>query len=138
MRKLNEIASDLQTLLASGFQTVRISVSQSPAQLLSEIRAINPDSLPGVIIAFDSLNYQGMSMTVVCRVKLILIDQFRSGSDQRALSALQAASGLMAFFPADGKEINGVYYYPQDCVSASPDPQFAAIAIGLEIKQGSL
>ena len=138
MRKLNEIASDLQTLLSAGFQTVRISVSQSPAQLLSEIRAINPDSLPGVIIAFDSLNYQGMSMTVVCRVKLILIDQFRSGSDQRALSALQAASGLMAFFPADGKEINGVYYYPQDCVSASPDPQFAAIAIGLEIKQGSL
>ena len=138
MRSLNEIASDLQSLLASGFQTVRISVSQSPAQLLSEIRAINPDSLPGVVIAFDSLKYQGMSMTVVCRVKLILIDQFRAGSDQRALSVLEAASGLMALFPPDGKEINGVYYYPQDSVSASPDPQFAAIAIGLEIKQGSL
>ena len=138
MRSLNEIASDLQTLLASGFQTVRISVSQSPAQLLSEIRAINPDSLPGVIIAFDSLDYQGMSMTVVCRVKLILIDQFRAGSDQRALSALQAGSALAALFPADGTEINGVWYYPAGCAAVSPDPQYAALAFTLEVKQGSV
>ena len=138
MRSLNEIASDLQTLLASGFQTVRISVSQSPAQLLSEIRAINPDSLPGVVIAFDSLDYQGMSMTVVCRVKLILIDQFRAGSDQRALSALQAGSSLMTLFPADGKEINGVWYYPAGCAPVSPDPQYAALAFTIEVKQGSV
>lgn len=138
MRSLNEIASDLQTLLASGFQTVRISVSQSPAQLLSEIRSINPDSLPGVVIIFDSLNYQGMSMTVVCRVKLILIDQFRAGSDQRAMSVLEAASGLMALFPPDGKEINGVWYYPAGCAPASPDSQYAALAVGLEVKQGSV
>ena len=138
MRSLNEIASDLQTLLASGFQTVRISVSQSPAQLLSEIRAINPDSLPGVVIAFDSLDYQGMSMTVVCRVKLILIDQFRAGSDQRALSALQAGSSLMTLFPADGKEINGVWYYPAGCATVSPDPQYAALAFTIEVKQGSV
>ena len=138
MRSLNEIASDLQTLLASGFQTVRISVSQSPAQLLSEIRAINPDSLPGVVIAFDSLDYHGMSMTVVCRVKLILIDQFRAGSDQRALSALQAGSALAALFPADGKEINGVWYYPAGCAPVSPDPQYAALAFSIEVKQGSV
>ena len=138
MRSLNEIASDLRTLLSSGFQTVRISVSQSPAQLLSEIRAINPDSLPGVVIAFDSLDYQGMSMTVVSRVKLILIDQFRAGSDQRALSALQAGSALAALFPADGKEINGVWYYPAGCAPVSPDPQYAALAFSIEVKQGSV
>ena len=137
MRSLNEIASDLRTLLSSGFQTVRISVSQSPAQLLSEIRAINPDSLPGVVIAFDSLDYQGMSMTVVSRVKLILIDQFRAGSDDRALSAFEAASDLAALFPPDGKEINGTFFYPSDCVAASPDSGYAVIAAGIEIKQGS-
>ena len=138
MRKLNEIASDLRTLLAPEFQTVRISSLQSGDQLLREIKAINPEKLPGVIIVFDSLKYLGMSMTSAARVKLILVDQFRSGSDERAMSVLEAASDLMTLFPPDGKEINGVYYYPQDCVSASPDPQFAAIAIGLEIKQGSI
>ncbi len=138
MRKLNEIAADLRDLLSTKVQTVRISALQTHEQLLKEIKAINPDKLPGVIIVFDGLQYEGMAMTVTEQATLILVDQFRAGSDQRAMSVLEAASGLMALFPPDGKEINGVYYYPQDCVSASPDPQFAAIAIGLEVKQGSI
>ena len=138
MRKLNEIATDLRGVLTEYFRTVRISAVQTSDQLLKEIKAINPDKLPGVIIVFDGLQYEGMAMTNTGRVTLVLIDQFRSGSDERALSLFQAGSALITLFPADGKEINGVYYYPQDCVSASPDPQFAAIAIGLEIKQGSV
>ena len=138
MRKLNEIAGDLRALLAAGFQTVRISALRSGEQLLREIKAINPEKLPGVIIAFDSLNYQGMSMTAVCRVKLILVDQFRAGSDQRALSALQAGSALAAMFPPDGREINGVWYFPAECATVSPDPQFAALAVTIEVKQGSV
>ena len=138
MRKLNEIATDLQGVLTEYFRSVRISAVQTSDQLLKEIKAINPEKLPGVIIVFDGLQYEGMAMTVTEQATLILVDQFRAGSDQRAMSVLEAVSGLMALFPPDGKEINGVYYYPQDCVSASPDPQFAAIAIGLEIKQGSI
>lgn len=138
MRKLNEIATDLRGVLTEYFRTVRISAVQTSDQLLKEIKAINPEKLPGVIIVFDSLNFEGMAMTNTGRVTLVLIDQFRSGSDERALSLFQAGSSLMTLFPADGKEINGVWYYPLDCVSATPDSQYAALAIGLEVKQGSI
>jgi hypothetical protein len=138
MRKLNEIATDLRGVLTEYFRTVRISAVQTSDQLLKEIKAINPEKLPGVIIIFDNLNFEGMAMTNTGRVTLVLIDQFRSGSDERALSLFQAGSSLMTLFPADGKEINGVYYYPLDCVAASPDSQYAALAIGLEVKQGSI
>ena len=138
MRKLNEIATDLRGVLTEYFRTVRISAVQTSDQLLKEIKAINPEKLPGIIIVFDNLNFEGMAMTNTGRVTLVLIDQFRSGSDERALSLFQAGSSLMTLFPADGKEINGVYYYPLDCVAASPDSQYAALAIGLEVKQGSI
>ena len=138
MRKLNEIATDLRGVLTEYFRTVRISAVQTSEQLLKEIKAINPEKLPGVIIIFDNLNFEGMAMTNTGRVTLVLIDQFRSGSDERALSLFQAGSSLMTLFPADGKEINGVYYYPLDCVAASPDSQYAALAVGLEVKQGSV
>lgn len=137
MRKLNEIAGDLRDLLSSKFQTVRISASQTSGQLLKEIRAINPEKLPGVIIVLNNLKFNGSAMTSTMAVKLILADQFRSGSDERALSVLQAGSSLLDLFPADGREINGVWYYPADCIAASPDAQYAALAVGLEIKQGS-
>ena len=138
MSKLHEIAADLRDLLSTKVQTVRISALQTHEQLLKEIKAINPDKLPGVIIVLDSLTFDGMAMTNTGRVTLVLIDQFRSGSDERALSLFQAGSALITLFPADGKEINGVWYYPLDCVSATPDSQYAALAIGLEIKQGSV
>jgi hypothetical protein len=138
MRKLNEIAADLRDLLGTKFQTVRISAMQNPGQLIQEIKAINPEKLPGVIVAFESLKFNGTSMTNTERIKLILVDQFRAAADQRALSVFQAAGSLLELFPADGREINGVWYYPADCAAASPDPQFAALAVGLEVKQGSV
>ncbi len=138
MRKLNEIAGDLRDLLLTKFQTVRISALQTSDQLLEEIQAVNPEKLPCVIIGFDNLKFDGSSMTNTLKLKLILTDQFRSGSDERALSVFQAGSGLLELFPADGREINGVWYYPVDCIAASPDAQYAALSIGLEIKQGSL
>ena len=138
MRKLNEIAADLRDLLDTKFQTVRISAMQNSDQLIKEIKAINPEKLPGVIVAFESLEFNGTGMTNTERIKLVLVDQFRAAADQRALSVFQAAGSLLDLFPADGREINGVYYYPLDCVTASPDPQFAALAVGLEIKQGSV
>ena len=137
MRKLNEIASDLRTLLAPEFQTVRISSLQSGDQLLREIKAINPEKLPGVIIVFDSLNFEGMAMTNTAHLTLVLVDQFRAGSDERAMSVFKAASDLAALFPPDGKEINGTYFYPADCVASGIDSDHAVIAVGIEIKQGS-
>ena len=138
MRKLNEIAGDLRDLIGTKFRTVRISAMQNSDQLIKEIRAINPEKLPGVIVAFEGLKFNGTSMTNTERIKLVLVDQFRAAADQRALSVFQAAGSLLELFPADGREINGVWYYPADCAAVSPDPQFAALAVGLEIKQGSV
>lgn len=138
MRKLHEIAGDLRDLLLTKFQTVRISALQNSDQLLTEIQAVNPEKLPGVIIGFHNLKFDGSSVTNTLQLKLILVDQFHAGSDERALSVFQAASGLLELFPADGREINGGWYYPADCIAASPDAQYAALEIGLEIKQGSI
>ena len=112
MRKLNEIAADLRDLLGTKFQTVRISAMQNSIQLIQEIKAINPEKLPGVIVAFEMLKFNGASMTNTERIKLVLVDQFRAAADQRALSVFQAAGSLLDLFPACGREINGVWYYP--------------------------
>ena len=138
MRKLNEIVTDLKNLLTPDFQTVRISALQNSDQLLKEIQAINPDRLPAVIIVFDGLEYDGDAFTNTAQFTLILIDQFKAGSDDRALSVQNAAGTLMQLFPADGREINGVWYYPDDCVTASPDSHVTAVAIGISAKQGSI
>ena len=103
MRKLNEIAADLRDLLGTKFQTVRISAMQNSGQLIKEIKAINPEKLPGVIVAFESLEFNGTSMTNTERIKLVLVDQFRAAADQRSLSVFQAAGSLLDLFPADGK-----------------------------------
>ncbi len=137
MRKLNEIAGDLRTLLGDHFRTVRISALQTSDQLLKEIKAINPEKLPGVIVVFDSLNFDGMSMTNTAHLTLVLVDQFRAGSDERAMSVFKAASELAALFPPEGMEVNGTYYYPADCVASGTDSDYAVIAVGIEIKQGS-
>lgn len=138
MRKLNEIATDLKTLLSNDFETVRISALQSSDQLLKEIQAINPEKLPGVIIVFDGLEFDGEAFTNTAKFTLILIDRFKAGSDDRALSVQNAAGRLMLLFPAEGREINCVWYYPDDCVTASPDPHTAAVAVGISAKQGSI
>ena len=137
MRKLHEICDDVRDLLLMKFQTVRISALQTSDQLLSEIRAINPDKLPGVIIVFDGWNFDGMSMTNTAHLTLVLVDRFRAGSDERALSVFQAGSDLVGLFPPDGMELNGTYFYPVDCQAASPDSGFAVLAVGIEVKQGS-
>ena len=138
MRKLNEIATDLRNLLTDKFSTIRISALQTSDQLLKEIQAINPEKLPGVIIVFDGLKFEGEAFTNTAEFTLVLVDRFKAGGEDRALSIQQSASELMQLFPADGREINGVWYYPDDCVAADPDSQVTALAVGLTVKQGSV
>ena len=136
MRTLSEIAGDVRDLLLTKFRTVRISSLQTSDQLLKEIKAVNPDKLPGVIIVFDRWEFDGFSRTSTAHLTLVLVGEFRAGSDERALSAFAAAADLMALFPAEGREVAGTYLYPSDCVSATPDAQYAVLAVGIEVKQG--
>ena len=53
MTTLPAIASALKSELEDHFATVRISAVLTREQFLRELKAVNPDKLPGVIIVFD-------------------------------------------------------------------------------------
>ena len=88
MRKLHEIAGDLRDLLKDEFRTVRISSVQTSEQMLQELKSINPDRLPGVIITFESWQMVEENTLRDVSASIVLADSFRSGSDERALSVL--------------------------------------------------
>lgn len=136
MSKLHEIAEALRGEMADHFQTVRISSVQTPEQFTRELKALNPDRLPGVVIIFDSLLFDSGEAVEECRLTLVVVDRFIAGSDERALSVLRAGAQLIELFPADGRMLGGVFVHPVDCVPASPDAQFAALAMGVNCKQG--
>lgn len=134
--QLHEIVGALKDELSEHYKTVRISAVQNQEQFTRELNAMNPDRLPGVIIVFD--NYLPMSMDAVQEhhLTLVLVDKF-TASDEKALSLFRAAGQLLELFPLSGRMIaDQVFIHPEDCVSASPDSQFAALALGIVCKQG--
>lgn len=58
MNNIKQIISDLQTYIGKSFETVRVSAVQNQEQFFKELKAVNPDKLPAVIIVFDNLIYQ--------------------------------------------------------------------------------
>lgn len=135
MSKLHEIASALKTELEDHYQTVRVSAIQTQEQFTRELKAINPDKLPGVIIVFDNMTL-GSERIQECHFTLVVVDKFSAASDAKALSVFQAAANLLDYFPVTGRVLaTGVYVCPTDCIAASPDAQFAALALGLLCKQ---
>lgn len=131
---MEQIILSLKTLLEDHFRTVRISAVQTVEQFLLELKAVNRDKLPGVIIVFDGLGNLSESATVEINLTLVLIDRFRADSDERALSLYRAAGELLELFPLDGTEINGMHVYPVDMIAASPDPGLAALGLGIKCK----
>lgn len=136
MAKLHEIAEALRAELAGHFQTVRVSSVQTPEQFTKELKALNPEKLPGVVIVFDSLAFNAEAAVEECHLTLVVVDKFTAGSDERALSVFRAGADLLEIFPPDGRMLGGVYVHPTDCVAASPDAQYAALALGITCKQG--
>lgn len=135
MGKLHEIAEALRMELVGHFQTVRISSVQTPEQFTKELKALNPEKLPGVVIVFDNLSFISEEAVEECRFTLVVVDKFIAGSDERALSVFRAGADLLELFPSDGRCIGDVFVHPIDCVAASPDAQFAALALGINCKQ---
>lgn len=136
MSKLHEIASAIKTDLESRFQTVRVSAVQTPEQFTRELKAMNPNKLPGVIIVFDNLNLNSLDGIQEFSFTLVVVDKFTAASDARALSVFKAGADLLDLFPADGRTLCGMHVYPADCVAASPDAEYAALALGIICKQG--
>ena len=131
-----QIADALAAELRKKFATVRISAVQAPEQFLQELKAINPDKLPGVIIVFDGSSVNSADGVEEYRFTLVAVDRFRTSSDERALGVLKTAAEVMTLFPSDGRYLGAVFVHPTDVTAATPDPQYSALALGIVCKKG--
>lgn len=127
---------DIRDLLAPKFPTVRLSTATLVPQLVNELTAIGADKLPAVVVIIDQGNLIQSNYVRDDRVTLVLIDRFRAGSDDKALSALEAVEKLFALFPADVTTIEDVNYLPQRFYSAGVDPNFVCLAYELTARHG--
>ena len=135
MISLEKIATDIAAELQEVISTVRICAVQTPEQFLAEIRAINPEKLPAVLIVFDGFAFTAESTVREDRLTLVVLDEFRSASDERALELFKLPGKIMEILPPDGRDLNGVWIHPEDCTAGSTVIDYAVLAIGLVCKQ---
>ena len=135
MISLEKIATDIAAELQEVFSTVRICAVQTPEQFLTEIRAINPEKLPAVLIVFDGFAFTAESTVREDRLTLVVLDEFRSASDERALELFKLPGKIMEILPPDGRNLNDVWIHPEDCTAGSTVIDYAVLAIGLVCKQ---
>ena len=135
MISLERIATDIAAELQEVFSTVRICAVQTPEQFLTEIRAINPEKLPAVLIVFDGFAFTAESTVREDRLTLVVLDEFRSASDERALELFKLPGKIMEILPPDGRNLNDVWIHPEDCTAGSTVIDYAVLAIGLVCKQ---
>ena len=135
MISLEKIATDIAAELQEIFSTVRICAVQNPEQFFTEIRAINPEKLPAVLIVFDGFAFTAESTVREDRLTLVVLDEFRSASDERALELFKLPGKIMEILPPDGRDLNGVWIHPEDCTAGSTVIDYAVLAIGLVCKQ---
>lgn len=136
MRKLHETAAILREILQGEFQTVRLSAGLCGEQFRAEVEAMHPVHLPGVIVVFDRSSLSDGDTVRECRFSLLLVDRFIAGSDERALSLLEAADRLQDLFPVHGRKVDGVVFFPDGCVIPEMDSQCACMQFKLIVKQG--
>ena len=105
-------------------------------QLLNEIRAINPDKLPAVIIVFDDMLLNSQEGIKEYHFTLVVVSRFVAASSEKALTAFSCVDTLLELFPADGRMIDETFVHPTDCVAASPAENYAAFALGITAKKG--
>ena len=133
---MNDFIGALQNILEEHFETVRVSAVQNQDQLLQEIRAINPEKLPGVIIIFDDMLLNSSEGIQEFRFTLVAVAKFTAASSEKAIRAFSCVENLLELFPADGRIIDEMFVIPTDCQSASPAANYAAFALGITAKKG--
>ena len=134
---LAKIMEAVQQELSSQYRSVRITTVQTPEQLFREIKSINPDRLPGVILILDQVQNLSPAGITEVQVSAVIVDRFTADSDSRAVNVLRAADTLLTLYPPAGRQFGAdAWVCPTDAVAATPDPQYAAIAVGLTVKQG--
>ena len=133
---MKDFVDALQNELSGHFETVRISTVQTQDQLLQEIRAINPEKLPGIIIVFDDMLLNSSDSIQEHHFNLVVVAKFTAASSEKAIRAFSCVDRLLEIFPADGKIIDKMFVIPTDCIAASPATNYAAFALGITAKKG--
>lgn len=136
MRKFHETALLLREILAEEFQTVRLSAGLCKEQFRPEVEAMHPLHLPGIIVVFDRSSMTDGNAIRESRFSLLLIDRFVAGSDERALSLLDAVDRLNELFPPHGRKAEGVMFFPDGCTVPEMDSQCACMEFKIIMKQG--
>lgn len=132
---LAQVMDTFRQELSSHYQSVRITTVQTPEQMLREIKAINPDRLPGVILVLDLVQHLSPAGITEIQVSAVLVDRFTADSDARAIGVMRAADTLLTLYPPGGRHFGeDAWVHTTDAVAATPDPQYAAIAVGLTVK----
>ena len=133
---------DLQSVLrtvrdhVTGFPTVRVTAVQTQEQLLREIQAISPNSLPGVLIVYDRWSMSESGTIRDVQLTLVVVDRFRAAAEDKAFSAFAAFDRLAALFPADGTDLGGAFALPVDSAAAGLDADLVCIALGVQVRTG--
>ena len=132
---MEELFTSLEELLKEHFESVRLTMVQNVEQFAQEVKAVNVNKLPAVLVIFDTHLFQSFEGIEETQLTVVLIDSFASGSREKVLSMLEKMGVLLSLFPADGRKIASYHCYPTDVVTATPDPRFAALALGISCKK---
>ena len=120
MRTLEDIASDLKTILTGKVRSVHFipgTTMPEDSEGNGDLRALSGSSLPAAILLPEEGGYRNGNTVRTQKIRLLLVDSFTAGGDSRASSVWSLAEQVRLLFPDSGRMIQGVFYLP---VSAGP------------------
>ncbi len=138
MRKASAIMADLKTRLETSgfFGAVVLSSAQVDDQIQQELRVFGKHMFPAVIVAFEAGELVEAHTVEEFKLKLVVVDIFRPGTDAMALRVFAMIERLRELFPPRGHHENGCFYVPGGISAMSADPMFVCFAQQLTVKQG--
>lgn len=120
MRKLEDIAEDLKTILTEKVRSVHFIPGKTlpeDSEGNGDLRALGGGSLPAAILLPEEGGYRNGNAVRTQKIRLLLVDSFTAGGDSRASSVWSLAEQVRSLFPDSGRMIQDVFYLP---VSAGP------------------
>ena len=136
MKTIRSIASDIRTLLADDFPTVRFAAAGATRDQISrEIRGIAAGNTPAAVLSFQSVEYGEGHCVRRLRFSIFVLDRFSAGGDGKAEAVWGLADTIQSIFPMGGRKVNGVFYLPESLSSAEAGekimPEHAALLMSV-------
>lgn len=124
MRNLSEIYGDIRRHIGADFPVVRCSSARTPEQMIREVQTIGRTSLPAIIVFLEEMRFLKQSPPLrELSVTLLLVDRYRSGSEEQTLSAWNHCEKLYHYFPSEGIRLHDVFYLPELVYTKGDSPE---------------